>query len=68
MSEFKIIKYEAKDSLQISGHEVDGVDKRNENNLGGFHNNIKCANIHIIVSWKERIERGDREHIQRHNS
>lgn len=36
MSEFKIIKYEAKDSLQISRHEVDGVGKRNENNLALF--------------------------------
>lgn len=26
-----MIKYEAKDSLQISGHEVDGVGRRDEN-------------------------------------
>lgn len=31
MSEFKMIKYEAKDSLRISGHEVDGVGRRDEN-------------------------------------
>lgn len=36
MSGMKIVRYDAKNSLQISGHGVDGVSQRDENNLAFF--------------------------------
>lgn len=53
MSEFKIIKYEAKGLLlQISGHEVDGVGKEARNNLAFFRveENLKSVLILTGVS------------------
>lgn len=36
MRGMKIVRYDAKNSLQISGHGVDGVSQRDENNLAFF--------------------------------
>lgn len=36
MSGMKIVRYDAKNSLEISGHGVDGVSQGDENNLAFF--------------------------------
>lgn len=57
MSGMKIVRYDAKNSLQISGHGVDGVNQRDENNLA-FFGVGKKEGSHAHFEERERFALG----------